>query len=45
MKLAIVVIASGWGVPLCVDALERRGGCLRSVLEDVRYETVIRVFV
>ncbi|KAJ7077203.1 hypothetical protein C8R43DRAFT_910572 [Mycena crocata] len=45
VKLAIVVVASGWGVPLCVDALERRGGSLRSVLEDVRYETVVRVFV
>ncbi|KAJ7512750.1 hypothetical protein B0H11DRAFT_1947226 [Mycena galericulata] len=45
VKLAVVVVASGWGVPLCVDALERRGGSLRSVLEDVRYETVVRVFV
>ncbi|KAJ6595855.1 hypothetical protein DFH09DRAFT_1244475 [Mycena vulgaris] len=45
VKLAVVVVISGWGVPLCVDALERRGGSLRSVLEDVRYETVVRVFV
>lgn len=45
VKLAVVIVASGWGVPLCVDALERRGGSLRSVLEDVRYETVVRVFV
>ncbi|KAJ7778289.1 hypothetical protein B0H16DRAFT_1659399 [Mycena metata] len=45
VKLAVVVVVSGWGVPLCVDALERRGGSLRSVLEDVRYETVVRVFV
>ncbi|KAJ6487876.1 hypothetical protein C8R45DRAFT_1053464 [Mycena sanguinolenta] len=45
VKLAVVVVASGWGVPLCVDALERRGGSLREVLEDVRYETVVRVFV
>ncbi|KAJ7485264.1 hypothetical protein FB451DRAFT_1337560 [Mycena latifolia] len=45
VKLAVVVIVSGWGVPLCVDALERRGGSLRSVLEDVRYETVVRVFI
>ncbi|KAJ7634898.1 hypothetical protein FB45DRAFT_744212, partial [Roridomyces roridus] len=45
VKLAVVVVASGWGVPLCVDALERRGGSLRAVLEDVRYETVVRVFV
>jgi N-acetylmuramic acid 6-phosphate etherase len=45
VKLAVVVVASGWGVPLCVDALERRGGSLRAVLEDVRYETIVRVFV
>ncbi|KAJ7269853.1 N-acetylmuramic acid-6-phosphate etherase [Mycena rebaudengoi] len=45
VKLATVAVVSGWGVPLCVDALERRGGSLRSVLEDVRYETVVRVFV
>ncbi|KAJ6627851.1 hypothetical protein B0H10DRAFT_1992190 [Mycena sp. CBHHK59/15] len=45
VKLAVVVVVSGWGVPLCVDALERRDGSLRSVLEDVRYETVVRVFV
>ncbi|KAJ7740044.1 hypothetical protein DFH07DRAFT_870372 [Mycena maculata] len=45
VKLAVVVVASGWGVPLSVDALERRAGSLRSVLEDVRYETVVRVFV
>ncbi|KAJ7064995.1 hypothetical protein C8F01DRAFT_983541 [Mycena amicta] len=45
VRLAVVVVVSGWGVPRCVDALERRGGSLRSVLEDVRYETVVRVFV
>ncbi|KAF7360322.1 Glucokinase regulator family [Mycena venus] len=45
VKLAVVVVASGWGVALCVDALERRGGSLREVLEDVRYETIVRVFV
>lgn len=45
VKLAVVVIASGWAMELCVDALERRGGSLRHVLEDVRYETVVRVFM
>ncbi|KAJ7872305.1 hypothetical protein B0H14DRAFT_3438988 [Mycena olivaceomarginata] len=45
VKLTVVVVASGWGVPLCVDALERRRGSLREVLEDVRYETVVRVFI
>ncbi|THU89044.1 SIS domain-containing protein [Dendrothele bispora CBS 962.96] len=44
VKLALVVIVSGWGVDLCKDALERRKGFLKAVLEDVRYETVVRVF-
>ncbi|KAF8893643.1 hypothetical protein CPB85DRAFT_1481225 [Mucidula mucida] len=44
VKLALVVVVSGWGLDLCRDALERRGGNLRAVLEDVRYETVVRVF-
>ncbi|KAK7451210.1 hypothetical protein VKT23_012546 [Stygiomarasmius scandens] len=44
VKLALVVIVSGWGVDLCRDALERRKGFLKAVLEDVRYETVVRVF-
>ncbi|KAF7319037.1 Glucokinase regulator family [Mycena chlorophos] len=44
VKLAVVAVVSGWGIPLCVDALERRKGSLRDVLEDVRYETVVRVF-
>ncbi|KAF7316220.1 Glucokinase regulator family [Mycena indigotica] len=45
VKLAVVVVVSGWGVPRCIDALERRAGSLRDVLEDVRYETVVRVFI
>ncbi|KAI3607369.1 glucokinase regulator family [Moniliophthora roreri] len=44
VKLALVVIISGWGIGLCKDALERRHGVLKAVLEDVRYETVVRVF-
>ncbi|KAJ7588258.1 hypothetical protein C8J56DRAFT_941238 [Mycena floridula] len=44
VKLALVVVVSGWGIDLCKDALARRNGVLRRVLEDVRYETVIRVF-
>ncbi|KAL0572223.1 hypothetical protein V5O48_009731 [Marasmius crinis-equi] len=44
VKLALVVIISGWGVDLCEDALARRAGVLKTVLEDVRYETIVRVF-
>ncbi|KAJ8082352.1 hypothetical protein PM082_008207 [Marasmius tenuissimus] len=44
VKLALVVIISGWGVNLCEDALVRRNGVLKAVLEDVRYETIVRVF-
>ncbi|KAF9261650.1 SIS domain-containing protein [Marasmius fiardii PR-910] len=44
VKLALVVIVSGWGINLCEDALARRGGVLKTVLEDVRYETIVRVF-
>lgn len=44
VKLALVVVVSGWGIDLCKDALERRDGVLKAVLEDVRYETVVRVF-
>ena len=44
VKLALVVITSGWGVNLCEDALARRNGVLKAVLEDVRYETIVRVF-
>ncbi|KAJ7686615.1 hypothetical protein B0H14DRAFT_2422005, partial [Mycena olivaceomarginata] len=44
VKLTMVVV-SGWGVPLCVDALEHRGGSFREVLEDVQHETVVRVFI
>ncbi|KAF7325719.1 Glucokinase regulator family [Mycena kentingensis (nom. inval.)] len=40
VKLAVVVVVSGWGVPRAIDALERRHGSLRDTLEDVRYSTV-----
>lgn len=44
VKLALVVVVTGWGVDLCREALTRRGGVLRAVLDDVRFETVARVF-
>lgn len=44
VKLALVVVISGWGVDMCTAALERRNGVLKATLEDVKYETIVRVF-
>lgn len=44
VKLALVLVVSGWRIDMCQEALDRRDGNLKAVLEDVRYETILRVF-